>query len=65
MPRSSLILLPFLEEEEEEEEESEEEGQELSLAAVDPVGLDVETMEPPAKLARTDLQEALFSTTDN
>ncbi|XP_072560672.1 MHC class II regulatory factor RFX1a isoform X2 [Paramormyrops kingsleyae] len=52
-------------EEEEEDEESEEEGQELSLAAADPVDLDVETMEPPAKLARTDLQGVLFSTTDN
>ncbi|XP_072560675.1 MHC class II regulatory factor RFX1a isoform X5 [Paramormyrops kingsleyae] len=63
--RSLNPLDPDKEEEEEEDEESEEEGQELSLAAADPVDLDVETMEPPAKLARTDLQGVLFSTTDN
>uniref|UniRef100_A0A8C5E1C5 MHC class II regulatory factor RFX1-like n=1 Tax=Gouania willdenowi TaxID=441366 RepID=A0A8C5E1C5_GOUWI len=46
--------------EEEEEEESDEEGQELSLPA-DGAVLGEESLEPPAKLARTD-QRVLFST---
>ncbi|XP_061702983.1 MHC class II regulatory factor RFX1a isoform X6 [Syngnathoides biaculeatus] len=47
------------EEEEEEEEESDEESQELSLPA-DAVVLGDESLEPPAKLARTD-QRVLFT----
>ncbi|XP_028311645.1 MHC class II regulatory factor RFX1a isoform X3 [Gouania willdenowi] len=53
-------LDPDKEEEEEEEEESDEEGQELSLPA-DGAVLGEESLEPPAKLARTD-QRVLFST---
>ncbi|KAM4535344.1 MHC class II regulatory factor RFX1a isoform 2-T2 [Fundulus diaphanus] len=58
-------LDPDKEEEEEEDDESEEEGQELSLPA-DGAVLGEESLEPPAKLARTD-QRVLFSTgsTDN
>ncbi|XP_037111741.1 MHC class II regulatory factor RFX1a isoform X5 [Syngnathus acus] len=48
------------EEEEEEEEESDEESQELSLPS-DAVVLGDESLEPPAKLARTD-QRVLFTT---
>ncbi|XP_077591122.1 MHC class II regulatory factor RFX1a isoform X11 [Stigmatopora nigra] len=48
------------EEEEEEEEESDDEGQELSLPS-DTVVLGDESLEPPAKLARTD-QRVLFTT---
>ncbi|XP_040917939.1 MHC class II regulatory factor RFX1a isoform X2 [Toxotes jaculatrix] len=51
---------PDKEEEEEEEEESDEEGQELSLPS-DGAVLGEESLEPPAKLARTD-QRVLFST---
>lgn len=47
------------EEEEEEEEESDEEGQELSLPSDGGV-LGDESLEPPAKLARTD-QRVLFT----
>lgn len=47
------------EEEEEEEEESDEEGQELSLPS-DGAVLGDESLEPPAKLARTD-QRVLFT----
>uniref|UniRef100_A0A673AED7 MHC class II regulatory factor RFX1-like n=1 Tax=Sphaeramia orbicularis TaxID=375764 RepID=A0A673AED7_9TELE len=47
-------------EEEEEEEESDEEGQELSLPS-DGAVLGEESLEPPAKLARTD-QRVLFTT---
>ncbi|XP_078140971.1 MHC class II regulatory factor RFX1a isoform X4 [Centroberyx gerrardi] len=46
--------------EEEEEDESDEEGQELSLPS-DGAGLGEESLEPPAKLARTD-QRVLFAT---
>ncbi|XP_069005358.1 MHC class II regulatory factor RFX1a isoform X3 [Embiotoca jacksoni] len=53
-------LDPDKEEEEEEEEESDEEGQELSLPADSGV-LGEESLEPPAKLARTD-QRVLFTT---
>ncbi|XP_027140555.1 MHC class II regulatory factor RFX1a isoform X3 [Larimichthys crocea] len=53
-------LDPDKEEEEEEEEESDEEGQELSLPS-DAVVLGEESLEPPAKLARTD-QRVLFTT---
>ncbi|XP_036069192.1 MHC class II regulatory factor RFX1a isoform X3 [Oryzias melastigma] len=53
-------LDPDKEEEEDEEEESEEEGQELSLPS-DGTGLGEESLEPPAKLARTD-QGVLFTT---
>ncbi|RVE69409.1 hypothetical protein OJAV_G00077660 [Oryzias javanicus] len=53
-------LDPDKEEEEDEEEESEEEGQELSLPS-DGAGLGEESLEPPAKLARTD-QGVLFTT---
>nr|XP_019958377.1 PREDICTED: MHC class II regulatory factor RFX1-like [Paralichthys olivaceus] len=53
-------LDPDKEEEEEEEEESDEEGQELSLPS-DGVVLGEESLEPPAKLARTD-QRVLFTT---
>lgn len=53
------------EEEEEEEEESDDEGQELSLPS-DGAVLGEESLEPPAKLARTD-QGVLFTSgsTDN
>lgn len=47
------------EEEEEEEEESDDEGQELSLPS-DGAVLGEESLEPPAKLARTD-QGVLFT----
>ncbi|KAM6905242.1 MHC class II regulatory factor RFX1a isoform 2-T2 [Xenentodon cancila] len=53
-------LDPDKEEEEEEEEDSEEEGQELSLPS-DGAVLGEESLEPPAKLARTD-QRVLFTT---
>ncbi|XP_068192932.1 MHC class II regulatory factor RFX1a isoform X3 [Antennarius striatus] len=53
-------LDPDKEEEEEEEEESDDEGQELSLPS-DGVVLEEESLEPPAKLARTD-QRVLFTT---
>ncbi|KAM7372107.1 hypothetical protein PAMP_009301 [Pampus punctatissimus] len=53
-------LDPDKEEEDEEEEESDEEGQELSLPS-DGVVLGDESLEPPAKLARTD-QRVLFTT---
>ncbi|XP_054891722.1 MHC class II regulatory factor RFX1a isoform X6 [Poeciliopsis prolifica] len=58
-------LDPDKEEEEEEDDESEEEGQELTLPA-DAAVLGEESLEPPAKLARTD-QRVLFTTgsTDN
>lgn len=52
-----FCLIP--EEEEEEEEESDEEGQELSLPS-DSAVLGEESLEPPAKLARTD-QGVLFT----
>lgn len=52
--------LSIPEEEEEEEEESDEEGQELSLPS-DGAVLGEESLEPPAKLARTD-QRVLFTT---
>ncbi|KAG7491424.1 hypothetical protein MATL_G00003460 [Megalops atlanticus] len=58
--RSLNTLDPDKEEEEEEEEESEDECQELSLQS-DPAGLGEESLEPPAKLARTDTR-ALFNT---
>uniref|UniRef100_UPI0037E82B90 MHC class II regulatory factor RFX1a isoform X3 n=1 Tax=Semicossyphus pulcher TaxID=241346 RepID=UPI0037E82B90 len=53
-------LDPDKEEEEEEEEESDDEGQELSLPS-DGAVLGDESLEPPAKLARTD-QRVLFTT---
>ncbi|XP_032443697.1 MHC class II regulatory factor RFX1a isoform X4 [Xiphophorus hellerii] len=53
-------LDPDKEEEEEEDDESEEEGQELTLPA-DAAVLGEESLEPPAKLARTD-QRVLFTT---
>ncbi|XP_041673185.1 MHC class II regulatory factor RFX1a isoform X2 [Cheilinus undulatus] len=53
-------LDPDKEEEEEEEEESDDEGQELSLPP-DGAVLGDESLEPPAKLARTD-QRVLFTT---
>ncbi|XP_055079818.1 MHC class II regulatory factor RFX1a isoform X2 [Periophthalmus magnuspinnatus] len=53
-------LDPDKEDEEEDEEESDEEGQELSLPA-DGAVLGDESLEPPAKLARTD-QRVLFAT---
>ncbi|XP_072225120.1 MHC class II regulatory factor RFX1a isoform X3 [Leuresthes tenuis] len=53
-------LDPDKEEEEEEEEESDDEGQELSLPSDGGV-LGDESLEPPAKLARTD-QRVLFTT---
>ncbi|KAJ8254215.1 hypothetical protein COCON_G00208270, partial [Conger conger] len=56
-------LDPDKEEEEEEEEESDDECQELSLPS-DSASLGVESLEPPAKLARTD-PRVLFNTTDN
>lgn len=49
------------EEEEEEEEESDDEGQELSLPSDAAAVLGEESLEPPAKLARTD-QRVLFTT---
>ncbi|XP_011602212.1 MHC class II regulatory factor RFX1a isoform X3 [Takifugu rubripes] len=52
-------LDPDKDEEEEEEEESDEEGQELSLPS-DGAVLGEESLEPPAKLARTD-QGVLFT----
>ncbi|XP_046895063.1 MHC class II regulatory factor RFX1a isoform X3 [Hypomesus transpacificus] len=58
--RSLNPLDPDKEEEEEEEEESDDESQELSLPS-DGAGLGEESLEPPAKLARTD-QRVLFST---
>ncbi|KAJ8383700.1 hypothetical protein AAFF_G00215420 [Aldrovandia affinis] len=58
--RSLNMLDPDKEEEEEEEEESEDECQELSLPSDHP-GLGEESLEPPAKLARTDTR-ALFNT---
>ncbi|KAJ8345838.1 hypothetical protein SKAU_G00300310 [Synaphobranchus kaupii] len=63
--RSLSSLDPDKEEEEEEEEESDDECQELSLPS-DSVGLGVESLEPPAKLARAD-PRVLFNTgqTDN
>ncbi|XP_036408590.1 MHC class II regulatory factor RFX1-like isoform X1 [Megalops cyprinoides] len=63
--RSLNTLDPDKEEEEEEEEESEDECQELSLPS-DSASLGVESLEPPAKLARTD-PRVLFNTaqTDN
>ncbi|XP_015240431.1 PREDICTED: MHC class II regulatory factor RFX1-like isoform X2 [Cyprinodon variegatus] len=51
---------PDKEEDEEEDDESEEEGQELSLPP-DGAVLGEESLEPPAKLARTD-QRVLFTT---
>uniref|UniRef100_A0A8C4Z8N7 Regulatory factor X, 1a (influences HLA class II expression) n=1 Tax=Gadus morhua TaxID=8049 RepID=A0A8C4Z8N7_GADMO len=59
--KSSFLYKPNTltkEEEEEEEEESDDEGQELSLQS-DGAGLGEESLEPPAKLARTD-QRVLF-----
>nr|XP_046270978.1 MHC class II regulatory factor RFX1a isoform X2 [Scatophagus argus] len=53
-------LDPDKEEEEDEEEESDDEGQELSLPS-DGAVLGEESLEPPAKLARTD-QRVLFTT---
>ncbi|XP_076853348.1 MHC class II regulatory factor RFX1a isoform X2 [Brachyhypopomus gauderio] len=58
--RSLSTLDPDKEEEEEEEDESEDECQELSLPS-DGGALGEESLEPPAKLARTD-QRVLFST---
>ncbi|KAL7860405.1 hypothetical protein AOLI_G00167540 [Acnodon oligacanthus] len=58
--RSLNTLDPDKEEEEEEEEESDDECQELALPA-DGAALGEESLEPPAKLARTD-QRVLFST---
>ncbi|XP_051995495.1 MHC class II regulatory factor RFX1-like isoform X2 [Xyrauchen texanus] len=58
--RSLNQLDPDKEEEEEEEEESEDECQELSLQT-DGGAIGDESLEPPAKLARTD-QRVLFST---
>ncbi|KAM6957559.1 MHC class II regulatory factor RFX1a isoform 2-T2 [Aplochiton taeniatus] len=57
--RSLNPLDPDKEEEEEEEEESDDESQELSLP--DGAVLGEESLEPPAKLARTD-QTVLFTT---
>ncbi|XP_043957032.1 MHC class II regulatory factor RFX1a isoform X8 [Gambusia affinis] len=53
-------LDPDKEEEEEEDDESEEEGQELTLPS-DAAVLGEESLEPPAKLARTE-QRVLFTT---
>ncbi|XP_047656576.1 MHC class II regulatory factor RFX1a isoform X3 [Tachysurus fulvidraco] len=61
--RSLNTLDPDKEEEDEEEEESDDECQELSLPA-DGSALGDESLEPPAKLARTD-QRVLFSNTEN
>ncbi|XP_019744292.1 MHC class II regulatory factor RFX1a isoform X5 [Hippocampus comes] len=58
--RGLIMLDGDKEEEEEEEEESDEESQELSLPS-DAVVLGDESLEPPAKLARTD-QRVLFTT---
>ncbi|KAG9340411.1 hypothetical protein JZ751_021524 [Albula glossodonta] len=58
--RSLNPLDPDKEEEEDEEEESEDECQELSLTS-DPAAIGVESLEPPAKLARTD-PRVLFNT---
>ncbi|XP_017561389.1 MHC class II regulatory factor RFX1a isoform X3 [Pygocentrus nattereri] len=58
--RSLNTLDPDKEEEEEEEEESDDECQELALPP-DGAALGEESLEPPAKLARTD-QRVLFST---
>uniref|UniRef100_A0A8C9VI08 Regulatory factor X, 1a (influences HLA class II expression) n=1 Tax=Scleropages formosus TaxID=113540 RepID=A0A8C9VI08_SCLFO len=60
LSRNLSTLDPDKEEEDEEEEESEDECQELSLSA-DSAGPEVEPLEPPTKLARTD-QRVLFST---
>ncbi|KAM9457142.1 MHC class II regulatory factor RFX1a isoform 4-T7 [Clarias gariepinus] len=61
--RSLNPLDPDKEEEDEEEEESDDECQELALPA-DGAALGEESLEPPAKLARTD-QRVLFSNTEN
>ncbi|TSO37045.1 MHC class II regulatory factor RFX1 [Bagarius yarrelli] len=61
--RSLNTLDPDKEEEDEEEEESDDECQELALPA-DGSNLGDESLEPPAKLARTD-QRVLFSNTEN
>ncbi|XP_060757629.1 MHC class II regulatory factor RFX1a isoform X2 [Neoarius graeffei] len=61
--RSLNTLDPDKEEEDEEEEESDDECQELALPA-DGAALGEESLEPPAKLARTD-QRVLFSNTEN
>ncbi|XP_048869881.1 MHC class II regulatory factor RFX1 isoform X4 [Brienomyrus brachyistius] len=58
--RSLNTLDPDKEEEEDEEEDSDDECQELTLPA-DSSGLGEESLEPPAKLARTD-PRGLFST---
>ncbi|KAJ7989768.1 hypothetical protein DPEC_G00307940 [Dallia pectoralis] len=58
--RSLNPLDPDKEEEEEEDDESDDECQELSLPS-DGAGLGEESLEPPAKLARTD-QRVLFTT---
>ncbi|KAG5832583.1 hypothetical protein ANANG_G00292660 [Anguilla anguilla] len=58
--RSLGTLDPDKEEEEEEEEESDDECQELSLPS-DSASLGVESLEPPAKLARAD-PRVLFNT---
>ncbi|XP_064172535.1 MHC class II regulatory factor RFX1-like isoform X2 [Anguilla rostrata] len=58
--RSLGTLDPDKEEEEEEEEESDDECQELSLPS-DSASLGVESLEPPAKLARVD-PRVLFNT---
>ncbi|XP_061741001.1 MHC class II regulatory factor RFX1a isoform X5 [Nerophis ophidion] len=57
--RGLNMVDPDKEEEEEEEEESDEESQELTLPS-DAVVLGDESLEPPAKLARTD-QRVLFA----
>lgn len=54
------VCLCVSEEEEEEEEDSEDECQELSLQS-DMGAIGDESLEPPAKLARTD-QRVLFTT---
>ncbi|XP_053095167.1 MHC class II regulatory factor RFX1a isoform X2 [Pangasianodon hypophthalmus] len=59
----SLNTLDPDKEEDEEEEESDDECQELALPA-DGAALGEESLEPPAKLARTD-QRVLFSNTEN
>ncbi|XP_024920435.1 MHC class II regulatory factor RFX1a isoform X3 [Cynoglossus semilaevis] len=58
--RGLTQLDPDKEEDEEEDEESDDEGQELSLPS-DGAVLGEESLEPPAKLARTD-QRVLFTT---
>ncbi|XP_046722723.1 MHC class II regulatory factor RFX1a isoform X3 [Silurus meridionalis] len=60
--RSLNTLDPDKEEEDEEDEESDDECQELALPA-DGAALGEESLEPPAKLARTD--RVLFSHTEN